>query len=78
VGHAGSILQKRVGITLQTNTKKTDQMIPDHYLHITLGLMVGVPIGFAIAAFIASRKMRRISSREWMAARKFYLGGSGQ
>jgi len=50
-------------------------MIPTHYLEITLGLMAGVPVGFAIAALIAARKMRRISAREWMAARKFYTGG---
>jgi xanthine/uracil permease len=45
-----------------------------HYLHIILGVMIGIPIGFLICAFFASRRMRRISNKEWLAARKFYTG----
>ena len=49
-------------------------MIPTHYLHIILGLMVGIPIGIVIASMFAQRRMRRISAQEWLAARKFYTG----
>lgn len=49
-------------------------MIPYHYLHIILGLMVGFPIGFLVSAFFAHRRMRRLSTKEWLAARKFYTG----
>jgi xanthine/uracil permease len=48
-------------------------MIPTHYLHIVLGIMPGVVIGFLIASMLATRKFRRISADEWLAARKFYL-----
>lgn len=48
-------------------------MIPPHYLHIILGAMIGLPLGLFIASAIAHRKMRRLSAREWLAARKFYL-----
>jgi len=53
-------------------------MIPEHYLHIILGAMAGIPLGFAIAALFTARKIRRISAQEWLAARKFYMGGSTQ
>lgn len=49
-------------------------MIPNHYLEIILGLIAGFPIGFLFAAMLVYRRMRRISAREWMAARKFYTG----
>lgn len=69
------------GFSISANkntTTKTDTMIPEHYLHIILGAMAGVPLGFIIAAGFASRKMRRISADEWLAARKFYMGDAGQ
>jgi len=58
----------------KTNPVNTNPMIPTHYLEIILGVMIGIPIGFFICAFFASRRMRRISTREWLAARKFYTG----
>ena len=53
-------------------------MIPEHYLHAMLGFLPGLILGFSFGGFItalfAHRRMRRISTREWLAARKFYTG----
>ena len=48
-------------------------MIPEHYLHILLGTMPGYALGFLTSYFLARRRMRRISAKEWAAARKFYI-----
>lgn len=48
-------------------------MIPEHYLHILLGVMPGAVIGFLASSLISARRFKRISAEEWMAARKFYL-----
>jgi len=49
-------------------------MIPPHYLHIILGILIGIPIGGIIIALVSSRKLHRVSMEEWLAARKFYTG----
>jgi hypothetical protein len=49
-------------------------MIPLHYLHILLGIIVGIPIGGIVIGLVSYRKMYRISADEWLAARKFYTG----
>jgi hypothetical protein len=46
--------------------------MPTHYLHILLGVMPGVAIGFLAASILASRRFRRISAEEWLAASKYY------
>jgi uncharacterized membrane-anchored protein YhcB (DUF1043 family) len=48
-------------------------MIPDHYLLIALGLMVGSALGFLAAALMKHRAQGRSYRDGWNAARRHYL-----
>ena len=58
--------------------QQNNTMLPTHYLHILLGVMPGFAIGFFAASILAAWRMRRISAREWLAARKFYTRETSQ
>jgi hypothetical protein len=48
-------------------------MIPDHYLHIILGLIVGLPFGILIGFAINSAKRHaRLTFNEYKRARIFH------
>ena len=51
-------------------------MIPEHYILILLGgligVMIGVTLGGVIVGLMTARKLRRVSADEWLAAQKYY------
>ena len=53
-------------------------MIPDHYLHIILGLIVGGTLGFGACAMIGAYRRSRAYCKGWDAAMEFIRRERGQ
>lgn len=53
-------------------------MIPYHYLHIILGLFVGIVLGFGACAMIGAYRRHCLYSRGWNAAMEFIRKERGQ